>query len=404
MLEKIVWFDNPHEFIKKLIDVWVLRNASDIHITPTKEQVFIRFRISWNLVNFCSIWLTSYSKLLNTVKVLSSMVIDEHRHIQDWKMLINTVTKDWADVSVNIRVSTIPTIHWENTVMRLLLSNSEYLNINNLWFSVTNKKTLEWIVNMSDWLVLLCGWTWSWKTTTMYSLLANFDPFENTIFTLEDPVEYTVKGYIQSEVNEWISNWWIENNYTFQEWLVWILRQDPDIIMIWEIRRKEEASICLEAANTWHIVMWSTHANNSIWAITRLKKLWVEPYLLASSLKYIIFQKLERKLCNFCKKKIKFKKSDLPEKYQKYMDLDIFDACTVSENWCSKCNKWYIWNILISEIIKNDDEIYSLILSEKWDIELKNLLISKGFIPYYIDAFYKALDLSIDLKDVLILD
>jgi len=390
------------EFIEKLVKIWVDYHASDIHITPSKEQVYIRYRISWNLESFYWISLENYDKLLNSIKVASFMAIDEHNHIQDWKIIFS-IKNNLEDLIVNAIVYILPTIYGENIVMRLLLSNSDRLNINNLWFSEYNKKIISKIKNMEEWLVLLCWWTWSWKTTTLYSLLNEFNPFTNSIFTLEDPVEYTIKWYIQSEVKEKRVGS-INTNYTFQEWLVWILRQDPDIIMIWEIRRKEEASICLEAANTWHLVMWSIHSNSSIWVITRLKKLWVEPYVLASSLKYIIFQKLVRQICPNCRESLQFKKTDFPIKFHKYLDKEIYDVYRVNSEWCSKCVKWYNWNTLISDIIENDDDIYNLILSWKWDVEIKEILISKWYIPSYVDALYKWLNWFLDIREAIAIE
>ncbi|MDD2907534.1 MAG: ATPase, T2SS/T4P/T4SS family [Candidatus Gracilibacteria bacterium] len=398
---KLMGFENSSEFIEKLVKIGVDYHASDIHITPGKEQVYIRYRISGELESFYGISLENYEKLLNTIKVASFMSIDEHNHIQDGKMIFN-FKKDGVDFGVNARVSVLPTIYGENIVMRLLLSNSEMLNLDNLGFSEHNKKIISKIKDIDEGLVLLCGGTGSGKTTTLYSLLNKYDPFTNSIFTLEDPVEYTVKGYIQSEVKEKrLSN--TSTNYTFQEGLVGILRQDPDIIMIGEIRRKEEASICLEAANTGHIVMGSIHSNSSIGAITRLKKLGVEPYVLASSLKYIIYQKLVRKICPKCRESLEFRKVDFPDKFHKYLNKDIYNVFRVNSKGCSSCMKGYIGNTLISDIIENDDDIYTLILSGKGDVEMKEILISKGYIPPYIDALNKAINGELDIRDAIII-
>ncbi|MDD3144995.1 MAG: ATPase, T2SS/T4P/T4SS family [Candidatus Gracilibacteria bacterium] len=399
---KLMTFDNSMEFIEKLVKIGVDYHASDLHITPSKEQVYIRYRISGSLESFYGISLENYDKLINSIKVASFMAIDEHNHIQDGKMIFS-IKNNGEDLVVNARVSILPTIHGENVVMRLLLSNSERLNINNLGFSDYNKKIISKIKNMEEGLVLLCGGTGSGKTTTLYSLLNEYNPFTNSIFTLEDPVEYTIKGYIQSEVKEKrIGS--INTNYTFQEGLVGILRQDPDIIMIGEIRRKEEASICLEAANTGHLVMGSIHSNSSIGVITRLKKLGVEPYVLASSLKYIIFQKLVRQICPNCRESIQFSKNNFPIKFHKYLKKEIYDVYRVNPKGCSKCVKGYNGNTLISDIIENDDDIYNLILSGKGDVEIKEILISKGYIPSYVDALYKGLNGFLDIREAIAIE
>ncbi len=403
MEKKHISFDDSNNFIEKLIQWGVSYKASDIHISPWKNEVNVKFRISWELHTLYSFSPELHDKFINSIKVLSGMDISEHNHIQDGKIFMNLAVNT-KQVWVNGRVSSLPTIYGENIVIRLLLTESNYLQISWLWFSENNAKLLKRVTSIQEWLVLVCWGTWSWKTTTLYALLNEFDPDVSWIFTLEDPIEYQIDWYVQSQIKtvKWSSS--NKNSYTFSEGLVWILRQDPDVIMIWEIRRKEEAQTCLEAANTWHIVMWTIHSNNSISVVTRIRQLWIDSYLLASGIKYIISQKMIKGLCESCKVETKINKNTLPEIFQKYINDDIIAVFKNNPWGCEKCNKGYNWSVVLSEIAEIDDDIYDLLLSNAWETELKEALLKKWFIPFYIDALYKALEWSVNITDIIDLE
>lgn len=398
-----IWFKDANEFIDKLVLIWLKNNSSDIHITPGKEKVLIKFRIGWELRTIYSFSSELYSKFINSMKVRAWMDISEHNHIQDWKIFID-VNVDWKIKWVNLRVSSLPIVHWENIVMRILLSESEYLEIDSLGFSNRNMKLLNEIKDLNEWLVLVAWWTWSWKTTTIYSLLNTFDKSKVWIFTLEDPIEYQVDWYIQSQINNIRWSWDSNNSYTFEEWLIWILRQDPDIIMIWELRREEEAKTCFEAANTGHLVFWTIHSNNAVSVITRVRQFWIESYLIASWLKYIISQKISKTICPNCRQKKTINKWDLPEKFQTFLSTPTADIYSVNINWCNKCTNWYAGIVLLWEVIHIDDKIYEMLLSDVWETELKEYLIKNGFTPYYIDAFNKSIKWMMDINDALELE
>ncbi len=396
---KTIWYSNPNDFIREVITFWVKHNVSDIHVTPSESEVYIRFRIWGDLISLYSLPRALFNKFANAIKISSWMDMNKNNTTQDWKMLI--FIEKWKEqVRVNVRVSTLPSLHWENIVMRILLADNNYLKIENLWYSEENEKKIREAVKLKDWLVLLCWWTWSWKTTTLYSLLNTFDIKKTAIFTLEDPVEYQIDGYTQTEIKngKWLDE---EDIFTFSEWLIWILRQDPDVIMIWEIRRKQEAYICLEAANTGHIVMWSIHSNNAISVITRLRQLGIESYLLAWGLKYIISQKLVKKLCSKCRKETTIEKYNLPLKFQKYANQWENKAYISNTLWCKSCINWYSWSVVVSEILENNDKFYEMLLLNESDINIKKELDSIWFIPFYIDAFNKSKKGLIDLDDAL---
>lgn len=403
MEQKTISFTDPNLFIRQIVGLWVKHWASDIHITPSKTKVYIRFRIWGELISFYNIDSELFERFSNAVKINSGMDINIHDNVQDWKMFLNLEIAG-AATAVNIRVSCLPTVHGENIVLRILLSKSEYLDVEKLWFSEKNLATLKEIPKIKEGLVLCCWGTWSWKTTTLYSILSSYDPKKTGIFTLEDPVEYQIEWYVQSEIRNDRTDKATDSSYTFEEWLTWILRQDPDVLLIWEIRRAEEATICLEAANTGHIVYWSIHSNNSISVISRLKQLWMEPFLLATWIKYIISQKLVRKICPVCREKQQINKTNMSEGFHKFILNDTIEVYKAKEWGCDKCLNGFKWSTLVSEIIHNDEDFYKMIVSDHSELEMKHKLIETWFIPYYIHALQKSISWEIDIKDVFNLE
>ena len=401
---KNISFKNANEFIDKIVEVWMTNHASDIHISPWKDFATIKYRISWELKSVYVFPSDLYSKFTNAMKIRTWMDISEHNHIQDGTMFIQI----HADIKgkkiwVNLRVSFLPMMYWENIVMRLLLSESKYLEIGSLWFSKQNTTLLKEISHLPEWLILVCWWTWSWKTTTLYSLLNQYDKTKVGIFTLEDPIEYQVDWYIQSQIRN--IRWeWEAHSYTFWEGLIWILRQDPDIIMIWELRRKEEANTCLEAANTWHIVFWTIHSNNSISVITRLRQFWIESYLIASWLKYIVSQKIIKKICPHCSTKKTMDKTSFSSKFQKHINWESIEVFTHNPTWCNKCIEGYNWVILLWEIVKIDDDLYNLLINNAPETDIKEYLSINWFISFYIDWLFKSIDWLTDIQDVIDLE
>ena len=401
---KNISFENANEFIDKIVEVWMTNHASDIHISPWKEFATIKYRISGELKSVYIFPTDLYSKFTNAMKIRTWMDISEHNHIQDGTMFIQ-IHPDikWKKIWVNLRVSFLPMMYWENIVMRLLLSESKYLQIDSLWFSEKNTTLLKEISHLPEWLILVCGWTWSWKTTTLYSLLNQYDKTKMGIFTLEDPIEYQIDWYIQSQIRN--IRWEAESHsYTFWEGLIWILRQDPDVIMIWELRRKEEANTCLEAANTWHIVFGTIHSNNSISVITRLRQFWIESYLIASWLKYIVSQKITKKICPHCRIKKTMEKSFFSSKFQQHIDWETIDAHIHNPEWCNKCVEGYKGVSLLWEIVKIDDDIYNLLTSNAAETTIKEHLNTSWFIPFYIDWLYKSIDWITDINDTIDLE
>lgn len=384
MLKHIKSIDNHNDFLERIIKYALDFKASDIHITPLKEKILVRFRVGEDIISFCTFTHEDNIKLANIIKISCNMDINEILKPQDGKYILEIKT-DAGEISVSLRVSTFPSLYGENIVMRVAVNSNKAVGIDELWFQDIHTETLKKITQLNSWLVLVAWETGSGKTSTLYSLLRTFDPFEQTIYTLEDPIEYVVDGFVQSEVkHKWENN---QEKYSFKKWLVWLLRQDPDIILIWEIRDTETASISLESANTWHLIFWSIHANDGLAVITRLQQLWIENYLISNGLKYIVFQKLIKKLCPHCKKQKTITINDYNKSATGWEQKTVYVA---NPDGCKECYKGHKWLQLIWEIIKIDDNVAQMIYTGKSSVEIKKYLKDSWSISLFQDAFQKA--------------
>jgi type II secretory ATPase GspE/PulE/Tfp pilus assembly ATPase PilB-like protein len=219
---------------------------------------------------------------------------------------------------------------------------------------------LERAISQKNWMILVTGPTGSWKTTTLYTILSKLNTREKKIITLEDPIEYELPWIIQSEVNE-------KNGYTFEIWLKALLRQDPDIIMLWEIRDSENLNIATQASLTWHLVLSTLHTKNASETLNRIINMWLKPYILASSLDTIIAQRLVRKICSHCKNEVE--KTQEEVKLIKEMMKEIWMEKVWAENiklyrwtWCEHCNNsWYKGRMWIYEIISLNEKLRNMI-------------------------------------------
>ena len=289
------------EYTSSLFENAIKLKASDIHIEPTRDFVILRFRESWDFVYVDKISHGEYSKLLSRIKIASNLRIDEKQRPQDWKMAFKSEN---VTEMVDIRVSIMPVIDWEKVVMRILIQDFSLLNLEKLNFIDLNLKKIKESLKSKYWMILVAWPTWSWKSTTLFSMLKYYDPLDYNITTLEDPVEYNIPYINQTQVKKDV---WFD----FAQWLRSLVRQDPDIIMVWEIRDKETSMLSIEAALTWHLVLSTIHTNSAAWTIQRLINMWIEPFLISSSLKLIVSQRLVKKNCEKC---IKPYQSDLDKK------------------------------------------------------------------------------------------
>ena len=397
----ITWFwdkKEDSEIIDIVNDMFLeaLRNkASDIHIEPREKFLNIRFRVDWNFIDYKNLELNLRDSIIARIKIMSYLRIDEHRLPQDWKIAYKLFW--WK--SVDMRVSIIPTIYWEKCVIRLLKKDDKPPELKDLGIMPYNLVKIKKHLKDNYWMILAVWPTGSWKSTTLFSILSQYDAEKHNISTLEDPVEYRIKWVNHTQINPSI-------NFTFAKWLRSILRQDPDIIMVWEIRDEETARLAVEASITWHIVFSTIHTNSATHTIQRLVNLWVDPLLISSSLRMIISQRLARKLCIHCKiwyepnKKIR---DYIIWKVWKYIknkeDLKLYKS---NEKWCAKCNHtWYNWRLWLYEVLEMSDKLESLMLKNASRMQLEIQAVWDWMVPIKEDWLLKVILWETSLEEIL---
>jgi type IV pilus assembly protein PilB len=354
--------------------------ASDVHFEPTPDKVNVRFRVDGVLNLVAEIEHNYYGNVLNRIKVLSSMRIDEHFSAQDGAL---HYSKDNLDV--DMRISIVPTLDGEKVVIRLLTAYVENLSMDNLGLSPYNRDLLERSSKKPFGMIIVTGPTGSGKTTTLYSAIRVLNKPEVNITTIEDPVEYKVVGINQIQVNR-------QTNLTFSKGLRSIVRQDPDIILVGEIRDKETAEIGINAAMTGHLLLSTFHANDAATAIPRMIDMGVEPFLLASILEVLIGQRLVRKICPVCKVSDTVKIKDLKDKHGHDLS-DYFDNKTVTVfkgKGCQACDHTgYDGRTAIFEFIEITSELTELILNNPSTSDIWKVARKQGAKSMFEDGLEK---------------
>ena len=281
------------KLINGIISQAIKERASDIHFEPYEDEFVVRFRIDGILRKI----LTQDSRIapviISRIKIISRLDISERRLPQDGRVSLSLGKKN-----IDVRVSTLPSSYGERVVLRLLDKESSQINIDDLGLNQVVLRNFKKSLNSSEGMILVTGPTGSGKTTTLYAGLRHINDNSLNILTVEDPIEYTLEGIGQTQVNN-------KTGYDFAKGLRSILRQDPDVVMLGEIRDEETARIAIQSSLTGHLVMSTVHTNSAAGAITRLRDMGIESFLLASSLKTIISQRLIRRLCNKCKSETK---------------------------------------------------------------------------------------------------
>jgi len=394
-LEIIDNIDDTVNFINKIFDEAIIQNISDIHIEPTANYILIRFRQDGDFLLNSKIWLNQSSSIVTRIKVLWKVKIDESKKPQDWKI---SYESEKLKMTVDIRMSTLPTSYWEKIVLRILKQDWSLINLEKVWFLDLNLEKVKEALKSKYGIILVAWPTWSGKSTTLFSVLKNFDPLSYNISTLEDPIEYNMEFVNQSQIRPEI---W----YTFASGLRSLVRQDPDIIMVWEIRDKETALLSIEAALTWHLVLSTIHTNSAAATIQRLINMGIEPFLIASALKMIISQRLVKKICNHCKwvhnvensLKIKIK-----ENLKDIMDEEEIDNLEFYKwAWCEKCkNSWYSWRMWVHEVLVLGEYLEKEILSLSSVSELHKKSCDNWMITILQDWLIKARMWETTLEEV----
>jgi general secretion pathway protein E len=329
-------------------------NASDIHIEPYEKEALVRFRLDGVLRTVLSPSIQIAPLLISRIKVMSKLDIAERRLPQDGRMSVRLGGR-----SIDLRISTMPSSHGERVVMRLLDKDAGKLQTDDLGMPAETKAQLEELVSRPHGIILVTGPTGSGKTTTLYAALQQMDRQERNIMTVEDPVEYDLPGISQTQIN-------LRAGMTFARGLRAILRQDPDVILIGEIRDGETAEIATQASLTGHLVLSTLHTNTAAGAITRLQDLGVDSFLLASTVRGIISQRLMRKLCHHC-----CEPAEVNEFNRSLLGLE--DGATVFQSkGCAKCNNTgFSGRQALFELVTVDAPLQSLIHENAGEIDLE---------------------------------
>ncbi len=354
-----------------IINQAVQMRASDIHIEPQSEKVRIRYRVDGVLQHGLDAPKYSQAALISRLKIMADLDITKRRIPQDGRVQLSV-----SGIEVDMRVSSLPTIFGEKIVIRLLNRDDELLDIDKLGFQENNLERFKKLIKKPYGIFLLTGPTGSGKSTTLFAALNQLNDIEKNIVTIEDPVEYQLDGVNQVQAKK-------NTGLTFANTLRSILRQDPDIIMVGEIRDQETAQIAVRAALTGHLVLSTLHTNDSVSTITRLIDMGIPPYLVGSTVIGVVAQRLVRKLCDDCK--VKYKPG--PEE-KMFLDIDedeeIYKA---GENHCDNCNSTgYKGRVAIHEVFLVDEKIEEMITKSASEAEMKKYAKENGMITLTEDG------------------
>jgi type IV pilus assembly protein PilB len=370
-------------------------NASDIHIEPWREVVKVRFRVDGVMNTSLVLPLKVHSAVVARIKILCNMRLDEKRKPQDGRFSARIESR-----RIDFRVSTFPTYFGEKVVMRLLDQEKGVKKLDDLGFSERNLKMIKSAIERPYGLILLSGPTGSGKTSTLYSMLNEIDREHMNVLSLEDPIEYNIEGLSQSQVQP-------EIDYTFASGLRTTLRQDPDVIMVGEIRDKETAQLAIQAALTGHLVLSTIHTNSAVGVIPRLIDMGVDPYLIAPSLILAIAQRLVKALCpnsgsqvpvsDSLKIMIDKQFADLPDKYKKEVNFtdSVYDVSPSSD-----CPSGTRGRLAVLEVFEMDKELEEIVLKNPTDTAITKSVRSKGMLTMKEDAILKAMHKQIPFREI----
>ena len=374
------------EFIDFILKDAIEKRCTDLHIEPQKFNFLIRGRIDGVLNELFTFDKDIYYPLVSKIKLLASLDISEKRKPQDGRF-----SKEFNGKNYDFRVSTAPVMHGESVVLRILDQEKILLKMNELGMSEYNLKRFEHLIHLPYGMVFVTGPTGSGKTTTLYAALNELKGPQKKIITIEDPIEYELPLVQQIPVNYKIG-------LTFANIIKNILRQDPDIIMIGEVRDSDTLKTSIQAALTGHLVLATLHTNDAISTITRLIQMGSEPYMIGETLLGVVAQRLIRKICPYCKRVYKPSKQEL-KKIKKYLKEDI---TFYKGSGCKYCNfTGYMGREMISEILIVTEEMADLIVEGKERSLILNIAKHNGFISMIEDAIKKLKEGITTIEEIL---
>ena len=394
--------------VSRIVDIILTHaiegKASDIHIEPNENELRVRYRLDGALHNSLVLPKKITPAVTSRIKILANLKIDETRKPQDGRFRFNLSEGDGLDKSVDLRVSTFPTVNGEKVVMRILDTTSDISTLESLGLWKKGLHMINENIDKPFGIILVTGPTGSGKSTTLYAMMKILNKEGVNVVTLEDPVEYFMVGINQSQIRS-------EIGYTFASGLRSILRQDPDIIMVGEIRDKETAELATHAALTGHLVLSTLHTNNAIGVIPRLIDMGVEPFLISSSLNIAIAQRLVKKICTYCKEEttaslsmekiIRKELESVPDDQKN--DVDIKNSLKLFHGkGCKECKQsGFSGRIGIYEVLLMTPELESIMSSNISDAEIMKEAKRQGMITMKQDGIMKALLGITTIEEVL---
>jgi len=370
----------------QLIVLGIRSHATDIHIEPEENSLRVRMRRDGMMHEECLMPAELKGALTARLKIMAGMDVTEKRIPQDGRIRFHVSKR-----KVDLRVSSLPTQHGESIVIRVLDAAGKKLSLDNIGFSSKALQQFKTALDTPHGVILVTGPTGSGKTTTLYAAIEAIDSLQRSVFTLEDPVEYAMPGIRQVQVNA-------EVGMTFAAGLRSLLRQDPDVILVGEIRDQETASLAIRAALTGHAVFSTLHTNDAVGAIPRLIDMGIEPYLLPSALVAIVAQRLVRKLCINCKQPVNDSRDVLEKLGIKHQsDIQLWQA-----KGCDPCNhSGYFGRMAIYEVLNIDDSFHDAIMGNANRAEILKLAKNNGMQSLLEDGIIKAMQGHTSIEEVM---
>jgi type II secretory ATPase GspE/PulE/Tfp pilus assembly ATPase PilB-like protein len=379
----------PH-LVELLLNNAIKDHATDVHISPESSASHVSYRIDGVLQHSYSLPLKLHAQLTARIKILSNLNISEQRQPQD-----GAFSYEFLNEHFDLRVSTLPTNYGENVVMRLLGKNSSLFSLSQLGLTKTNVEKVERYFSKPYGIILIVGPTGSGKTTTLYSALRKIDSLKKNVLTIEDPIEYKFSFIKQTQLNE-------KAGYNFEAAIRAFMRQDPDVMLVGEIRDHDTAELAVRASITGHLVLSTLHTNDAVGTIPRLSDLGIEPYLIGSGLLAVIAQRLVRKLCPVCKISKEVTKEELIEQgfsdriLDLYPDYKLFDAVG-----CENCRgTGYGGRESIIEILEVDDDVEALITKQASTKDILQVAQKKGIHSIKEDGYIKVLQGTTTIEEI----
>lgn len=388
---------NASDFLATILGAGIYYESSDIHLEPEDHFVKLRFRIDGVLQDMLHISKDLQRTIVTRIKILSKLKLNVENLPQDGRLTFYYLGK-----AIDVRVSVLPSAYGEEIVMRLLGTGATNLKLKDLGLSKKSKEVVDKVLQKPNGMIITTGPTGSGKTTTLYAFLNELNEPGVKIITLEDPVEYKLEGIVQTPIDHNV-------DFSFAKGLRAVLRQDPDIVMVGEIRDEETAEVSMQAALTGHLVFSTLHTNDAAGAIPRLLNMGIKPFVIAPALSVAIAQRLVRRLCQKCKKPAKLSPMVMEKIVSILKQIPEVSGVVIPKELiffhaegCEACQHLgYKGRLGVYEVLENTEAIQALILSEKTSMaEYKKTAVSQGMVTMVQDGLLKALDGLTDVEEV----